>query len=210
MPTGYTAGILDGTTNSFTDFAKLCMRAFGATIHMRDEGLEMEYIPRTPDKYYYEQIEKANQLFSDSQNLSDEAIINLRKAELEESKKYHEAAIERIKEGRVKLEAMLQQAKAYQAPTADHVEIKEFMIQQLTETIKRDGDSDYNEGKLLEVNRELENLNVEVIRKNMVDKARRGLKYHRDELGKELARCTLSNTWVEQFVKSLEGTTAVV
>ena len=30
MPTGYTAGIIDGKTETFQDFEKQCMRAFGA------------------------------------------------------------------------------------------------------------------------------------------------------------------------------------
>ena len=29
MATGYTAGIIDGKTETFQDFAKQCMRAFG-------------------------------------------------------------------------------------------------------------------------------------------------------------------------------------
>ena len=39
MPTGYTAGILEGKIKTFPEFAKICMRAFGAAIHMRDNGL---------------------------------------------------------------------------------------------------------------------------------------------------------------------------
>ena len=43
MPTGYTAGIIDGKTETFQDFAKQCMRAFGVTIHMRDENMDKGY-----------------------------------------------------------------------------------------------------------------------------------------------------------------------
>ena len=35
MPTGYTAGIIDGTTKDFKEYAKHCERAF--MIHLREE-----------------------------------------------------------------------------------------------------------------------------------------------------------------------------
>lgn len=40
MPTGYTAGILDNKITTFSEFALLCSRAFGATIHMREDDLD--------------------------------------------------------------------------------------------------------------------------------------------------------------------------
>ncbi len=62
MPTGYTAGILDGKITTFQQFAKQCMRAFGATIHMRDDDMDAEITPRTPSDYYSKEIEKAKNI----------------------------------------------------------------------------------------------------------------------------------------------------
>ena len=64
MPTGYTEGIIDGKTETFQDFAKQCMRAFGATIHMRDEDMEAEITPRTPSDYSSKEIESFELVFS--------------------------------------------------------------------------------------------------------------------------------------------------
>ena len=61
MPTGYTAGIIDGKTETFQEFAKQCMRAFGATIHMRDENMDKEYEPRTPSDYHTKALEEAKE-----------------------------------------------------------------------------------------------------------------------------------------------------
>lgn len=44
MPTGYTAGILNGTIKTFKEFATKCSRAF--MIHMRDEAHDAPYTPR--------------------------------------------------------------------------------------------------------------------------------------------------------------------
>ncbi len=60
MPTGYTAGIIDGTTTTFQQFAKQCIRNFGATIHMRDEPSDVEYIERIPSDFHTKAIEEAN------------------------------------------------------------------------------------------------------------------------------------------------------
>ena len=89
MPTGYTAGILDGKITTFPQFAKQCMRAFGATIHMRDDDMDAEITPRTPSDYYSKEIEKAKQLLKDAETFSDEVIVKNRKEELEKSKEYH-------------------------------------------------------------------------------------------------------------------------
>ena len=52
MPTGYTNGILNGEIKTFDEFAKQCIRAFGAAIHMRDDDFNKEYEKRKPDNYY--------------------------------------------------------------------------------------------------------------------------------------------------------------
>jgi len=70
MPTGYTAGIINGETETFQDFAKDCMRAFGATMHMRDDDMDKDYVPRTPSDYHTKQIQ------SSEDNLKNGPIIN--------------------------------------------------------------------------------------------------------------------------------------
>lgn len=43
MATGYTCGIVDGTTKTFKEFAFKCIRAFGAAAHMRDEPISKPF-----------------------------------------------------------------------------------------------------------------------------------------------------------------------
>lgn len=93
MPTGYTAGILDGTINDFPQFAKLWMRAFGATVMMRDEPLDKEWEPRTPSDYHLKAIEKANAELDKAKSYSDEDILAMVRADLLKSKEYHEKGI---------------------------------------------------------------------------------------------------------------------
>ncbi len=204
MPTGYTQGILDGSTKTFNDFAKLCMRAFGATIHMRDDSLDAEYVPDKPSEYHLKAIEQALQLLDDSKNLSDEEIIARRKANLEESKTYHLQSIEKAKEGLLKLTDFLEKAKEYEPPTYDHVGIKKFMIEQITGTIDWDTKTKYHDEALEKINAELSNLNAGDIRNGMKATAIKDLAYHETEHQKDIERIESRNKWVEDYINSLK------
>lgn len=204
MPTGYTAGILDGEVKDFKQFATLCMRAFGATIHMRDENLDKPYEPRVPSNYHQERIDEANKLLQLAQNLTDEEIVTRREEELQKSKSYHIKSIEKVHQNWERLNAILIQAENYKPPTDDHNGIKSFMIDQLKQTLELDGSDKYHREKLAEINQELNNLNPAVIRSQMLASAEHDLQYHQEELRKEIKRCEDSNKWVEGFLASLE------
>lgn len=205
MPTGYTAGILDGTTNTFQDFAKLCTRAFGATMHLRDESLDTEYKPQKPGKYHFEKIEEANKLMQKANSLTDEQLISERKIELKASIELAKKAIEKETANKEKLEAMLQEAKDFIPPTSEHQGIKDFMVNQIEETIKFDCDSTYYSELLESSKKELENLDAWSIRSAMIGKAQKDLDYNRTELNKEVARCNNSNQWYAEFLKAISS-----
>ena len=203
MPTGYTAGILNCTVTTFPQFAKLCMRAFGATIHLRDEGLNTEYKPRVPSDYHLEAIKGAEQLIIDAQKLTDDEIVDIRKKELEGSKKYYLEAIEKAKKAAIEMDKMLSDVLKWQPPTPDHIGIKDFMIEQIVKTIDFDCKTDYHDKKLIKIESQLLNTDASEIRKQMIEQAERDLAYHREENLKEIQRCEQSNKWVTDLLSSL-------
>lgn len=203
MPTGYTAGILDGKTTTFPQFAKLCMRAFGATIHLRDESLEGEYEPRTPGKYHIEEIEKAKLLIKNAKHFSDKRIINEKESELTESKKYHLEAIKKAKQNLVKLNGILSEIRKWQPPTPEHAGLKEFMIKQLEGTIDFDCGTKYHDEKLVEIEKELLTLNAPDIRCQMIEQGKKDFTYHNAENLKEIERCEQANKWVSDLMESI-------
>lgn len=204
MPTGYTAGIIDGKIKTFPEFAKLCMRAFGATIHMRDDSMDAEFVPRTPTDYHTKEIESANKTLQEVKELSDEEIINKRKAYLIEKKSRMVLCINQAKENVKALNRMLESAKAYVPPTTDHTGIKDFMIQQITETISFDGSTKYYDEELENVESELKSLNPAVIRCQMIAEAEKNISYHTKEHNEELKRCEKSNQWVADYLESIK------
>lgn len=203
MPTGYTAGILDGKINSFPQFAKQCMRAFGATIHMRDDDMDMEYQERTPSDSHTKALVTAKQSLYDAKHLPDEVIVANKKKELEESKQYHLKNIEEAKVNFKKMNEILKEINEWQPPTSEHTGIKDFMADQITQTINFDCKTKYHDEALDNIELELLSLNAKQVREEMIAKSNKDIEYHTKEYNKDVARCDNSNKWVKDFVNSL-------
>lgn len=201
MPTGYTAGIIDGTTKDFKEYAKHCERAF--TIHLRDEPFDSEWKPRTPSDYHIKAILKAKETLKEIEALEDDTIIERERLRLLDSLKYHKEGIEKDKRTKAKLDEFLVKAKAFKAPTETHKGIAEFMVSQIEETIKFDCNRDYHKNELEEIENQLLNIDADNVRGDLKTKATTDLAYHNKEHEAELKRCRESNKWHEDFINAL-------
>jgi hypothetical protein len=139
MPTGYTAKLYEGEQVTFPQFAMECARAFGALIEMRDQAPGVP-IPDEfkPSPFYAEQHEKAKA------RIAEVSAWNLETAQ-RESQAAYDAEVARNaeldaqrSERRIRYEAMLAEAEAWQPPTEEHAGLKDFMVQQLRESIDFD------------------------------------------------------------------------
>lgn len=205
MPTGYTADIVEGKVKTFKDFAKRCIRAFGATIHMRDEPLSKKYEPRKADQYYIDRVEECEEELIKLKNAGDQFFIDKIRSGLNSDYAYYSNRIKEIQEVRARLDSILEEAEKWVPPTEDHVEAKKFMINQLEETIRYDGDADYYVDELEKIKTKLESpIDVLKIRYEMIADAEEELERARERLKEETDRCEDSNKWAEQFLKSIE------
>jgi hypothetical protein len=205
MPTGYTSEILEGKINTFKDFAKKCMRAFGATIHMRDDSLNESYRPREIDRYYIEQVEEAEEKLKVLKTADDEFFIDKVREELKSDYAYYEEKLRKVKADGQKLNSILVDVKKWNPPTDDHVDIKDFMIQQLEETIKYDANCKHYEEELQEIKIKLESpIDVAWIKHQMIENAEKDLQRSKERLEEERKRCEDSNKWVSVFLQSIE------
>jgi len=134
---------------------------------------------------------------------TNDELLALRKATLIRYKKYQLKRLEEVKKHKELLDSFLLEANKYQIPTKEHEGIKNFMVQQLTETIRFDADTDYSDNRLLGIETELFNLSADKIRKEMIDKAEHDFAYHTTEQNKELKRCHESNEWVRRYFESI-------
>lgn len=142
MPTGYTAIIEKGI--SFEDFVMRCARNFGALITMRDESFDAP-IPKEfkPSPFYKKELEQTESKLAELENMSLEEAAQQAKKEYDNEFAYIEKSIREANELREKYMSMLTKAKAWQPPSPDHTRLKEFMEEQITQSIKFDCSTDY-------------------------------------------------------------------
>lgn len=202
MPTGYTAGIENGTINTFKEFAQKCTRAF--IVHMRDEPWDAPYKPRTSSGYHEDCLKEAEKQLEEFKTLSDEVIIaRIEKETAEDIARYKEN-IKKGKDFKTKLEKMLVEANAYKSPTVKHGNIRNFMIDQLESTIDHDGDVSFYEGEVAKAEAEAKKgINIEVARADIKAKIHKDIAYHTKEIAEEKARIIDHNQWYEDFMNSI-------
>lgn len=203
MPTGYTSGIIDGKVNSFAQFAKISMRAFGATIHQRDEPLDSAYKPREVSDYHKKRIEEADAEIKKLKKLKKDELEKEIKANLTTEIKFHEKEVKRKEKLAEKIKAILDDAKKWKIPTPEHLGFKEFMVRQLEETISYDTDTKYNLERIVKNKDIIEKFDADEVRKRKLEELEKSLEYHKIELKKEEETVKDSNSWVDAILKTL-------
>ena len=138
MPTGYTAGIEDGTITTLRDYALTCARAFGACFSLRDEPLGAAPEKILPDTAYYDsQIQDCTATIKRLMDMSDlEREEEAQKAFDLETKRYKDRA-EEIILTRQRYESLQSATVAWCPPTALS-ELRLFMLQQIEISIRSD------------------------------------------------------------------------
>jgi hypothetical protein len=205
MPTGYTAGIIDGEITTFEQFATQCSRAFGATMHMRDNPLDSPYEPRTPSEYYVNSLQSQREKLEETKTMTDEAIVQDFETLLKDSLEYHERELEKTKVNLGRLNSIMESAKSWVPPTEDHEGVRDYMIDQLEITIKADGDPSYHVNKIVQAKKELEEgIDPKVYREEKIKEIEDRISYYEGEVQKELERCKQSNDWMDKFLESIK------
>jgi len=198
MPTGYTADITD--TMPFRDFAMKCARAMGALIMMRDDPSDAP-IPEAfePSTYHAENIAKADARLKELDEMDAAAKERGAREEFMAASKAHAESLAKSRGTRRRYERMLREVNDWKPPTPDHQGFKDFMVQQLTESIRFDcweeGDSEWRKPP--------KHLGPGDWWAKEVDKANRDLVYHRREHTAEVERATMRTKWVKDLRASL-------
>lgn len=204
MPTGYTSAVIDGSVTSFKGFAILCMRAFGATIHMRDESLDVPYEPREVSTYHLDAVKRAKADLVKLPKITDAQLIAQATRSIKSSIAYNKRGIAKAKKTGVKLNKMLTAINKWTPPTSEHDEFKKFMVNQIEMTLKQDADTEYYTNSLKRYEKQLKRgVNVRKLRAERKSTIKRDIKYHTDEYAKEVERVNGSNTWVTDLIKSI-------
>lgn len=194
MPTGYTADVVSGKATDFDRFALTCARAFGALIMMRDESWDTA-IPEQfePSDYNQKRLEEAKEENLKLQKMSTEEV----EQACEES--YQKQASEREKYIAVqtleneRLEAMAEHVKRWIPRSANHAEMKKFMLDQWN--ISKHDWSHYKTP--------IKKLTASEWLRERLETVQREIGYHAAEHEKEVERTNARNLWVKQLRQSL-------
>jgi hypothetical protein len=206
MPTGYTAAVQDGTITEFKDYALQCARAFGASIMQRDDDPSEPPKEQEESSYYQERVDETLEEIEVLVNLSDEELVESEKnanlRELDQCKQ----RLEDEKIEKIRYDDMLEKVRDWEAPSAEHLKYKEFMINQLVESIEFDCGGSYYENDLRKAVSKLEYIpTAKEIREGRMADLQRDLEYYRKNLAEENALVFSRNQWIRQLYESLEN-----
>jgi hypothetical protein len=192
MPTGYTADIKDGIT--FEQFAMTCARAFGACIALRDEPMGTEIPEFEPSDYHAMAHQRAREELARLHVMTDaESEASALKAYLDECER--RATRMRDQEAlKANYEAMLSKVMAWTPPSKEHVGLRDFMREQIEQSIKFD--CGYTE-------QPLQQQTGAVWLAERIATAERDIEYHAKEHAAEVARTAERNVWVRDLRASL-------
>lgn len=202
MPTGYTAELHDGKDITFEEFVLACARNFGALILMRDDPKEAPIPTFEARTDYQEQMKaEAERDLAMLRSMTDEEKHVAHAAAVAEVERQIADDVEKAQAIRDRYEAMLRQVEEWRPPTEDHQGLKDFMVQQLNESIRFDC---ADAGKW----RSLPESDVDLWWQQQVwAKERTIVRCHQD-IAAEIERTQERNKWVDALRRSLEGVDA--
>jgi hypothetical protein len=188
MPTGYTAGVMEGKITTFSDFALTCARAFGACITMRDEAFDAAIPERfKPPTHAADQYARAKQ------RLNELRAMTPREYEIAAAVYYEEGLAQANRWNadnaveNERLHVMLAKVKAWHPPTPEHVAMKKFMEIQIGLSLHR------------HVHKPPWRLDAATWRQIEIRKAQRDLDYHAAEQIAENDRAQKRTEWLQQL-----------
>lgn len=200
MPTGYTAGVVDGTIKTFEEFAQQCMRAF--VCHMRDDAWDAKYKPVKPSEYKKERASSLTKELAKLEKMDENRLWALEVKRMKASIKDYEQYIKDTCEKNARLKTMLDSAIAFVPPTEQHGQIKAFMIQQLQASFES---TNYWQKAIDEYKERIQQGMPKDYKKNLVAEKRQDLKRATEAYAEEVDSCEANNKWCEDFLTAIKG-----
>lgn len=197
MPTSYTANIYENKPETFESFLLKCARQFGANIRMRDESFDTEipeYKPET--KYHEESLERAKESLVKLKAMSREEIEVLLEESYQNSLADYHRSAKNKQDMRARYEDMIQKIEDWVPPTEDHVNLKQFALEQLRGSLAFDCGHMPIEPTKTSIDEYISS-RIEHYEHNVV--------YHTEQIQKEIESTDKSNAWNKALVDSLKS-----
>lgn len=203
MPTGYTAGIEDGKITTGKDFLKLCTRAFGIAMDLRDEPLSVPTPTKfEPNTYYRDKIDREKTELENAKNISfEDAKAKMIKYHADRVGLYKSMVEDSIKKNE-KYAKVRAEVEAWNPPTKEHYNLKRFALEQIDMSIEKQEWID----EWLELSNEKLDDSDEAVEKfinEQIERCHKSVKFAEEQWEAELKRVTSKNAWMEKFLSSL-------
>lgn len=193
MPTAYTHKVMEGSCESFSEFALLCARNFGACVSMRDDPLSKDIPEFEPSTYHKVELERSLKELEVLESSTPEDIEHLYKDYVKKELDYYKRASKEHINTRIRYEQMLLKVRLWNVPTQDHENLKKFMIEQLESSIKYD---------CYEVTLDI-NSNMTTWFNDKLRQASDKVVYHEKHWVEEQSRVSTRNQWIKDLKDSL-------
>ena len=178
----------------------ICARNFGACISMRDEPLDTPIPEKFEESKHY--LKKYNEAVSDLNhycNASNEELASQYQTEMTKEKKYYTDKIEELENLSKSFSRLIDQANAWNPPSDDHSSLKDFMVNQLTESKNVDCNLSFYKERLTE----LFDTNYTVWLQNKIKEAEKDVAYYKKQISKDEDVYASRNLWIKQLRGSL-------
>lgn len=204
MPTGYTAYIEDGEITTGKEFLRLCTRAFGIAIDVKDEPLSTP-TPSSfePSPFYKESYDRALKRLEEVNKMTfDEAKIQMR-ADYEKSISDYKAYAERETAMNKKYAKVRKEVEEWIPPTEEHEGLKKFALEQIDMCVTK---QKYIDEYLEKSKEEFDNSDeaVQNYINDIIDYYQRDIERSYKSWQEELERTRSKNEWMTKFLESLE------
>jgi len=199
MPTGYTAAVMDGKVTDFNQFAMQCARAMGACVMMRDEPWDVP-IPEKfePHDYNAKRLQEAKERLAKLRAMTSTEVEAACAADYEKRAAERQAYRESQEVENARLDAMERAVLDWLPPTASHVGMKDFMLEQIRVSRHDVGSLDRFDP--------IAHMSPNDWLQKQMDSAQRDIGYHAGEHAKEVERAASRTLWIKQLRESLSAT----
>lgn len=198
MPTGYTYKVSEQDV-PFEEFVWSCAKAMGAFIHMRDDSSGSSVrLPEPPDNHYEEQLEKAQAKLVSLHGMDLEQVQRTLDLKWEDEIVSIKESIQKEKTILARYTSMLNKVKDWVPPTEQHVGLKDFMIEQLTSSIKFDTGSTYYQDRLAK-----QKPKAEEWLKTEIESTKDSIRYYAEQKRKQNERYEANVKWINELMEAV-------
>lgn len=204
MPTGYTAYIKDGKITSGKEFLKLCTRAFGIAIDLKDESLDVPTPNHFEPHSYYEKAYKDSLVSREkAYSMTLEEIKEDIISKYNDNKGRAEKILEEYKDEDKKYLKVREEVEKWIPPTPEHENLKKFCLEQINISLNTAlyGWCEKDINKELDTSDDTIKKYIDDLKDQEDEKVNRAYKKYQAEL----KRVEEKNLWIKQFLDSLEN-----